>query len=224
MLPQGALGHFDRDLVDAHPRQLHLGNTGCGAQVVADPFGDDLQRLLGHVPVHDHVDHLVAPHRLHDHRFLGFGGEGLDAVDGCLYVVEDAAGILPLLQLRGNDSDPLRGRRPDAADAGKAGEPLLYAAADPVLHLFRTGPEVGNLDLDLVERELGEGLLAHPGDAEKSRQEEKAHQQVGRDVVAGHPGDRGPHRDTSPATRMRMPSVTPCSAETTTTSPGSRSA
>ena len=74
---------------------------------------------------------------------------------------------------------------------------LLNGQDEPLFHLLRACPRIGNGDLDDVGLNGGEYLLGDPAEDHEAAQETEHHDEVGRHGVPGHPGNRAAGRPQS---------------------------
>ena len=192
---QRHLRHLDGDLVRRDADDLHLADLRQGDEPVAHQLGDRLQgRDVGGARDGD-VRHLAAGDQLPDDRPLGFHGERRDRLDVVRHLVEHAPGIGAGLELHDHRRAALgRGRR-DLLDAVDVLDGLLDADDDPGLDLLRRRAEVGHLDSDAAQIELGEYLFGDRRGARQAAGDDQNHQEVRGDGVAGEPADRAVHGD-----------------------------
>ena len=181
--------HFNRYLVGARAGHLDQRYVGKRGQLVAHALGDLLQHELVGVARHGQVHHLCAGDELADDRLLGLFGKGIDGVDPALDVIQHAANVGAELELDHDAAHALRRRRDDLLDAVDAVDRLLDPHAHGLLDLFRGGPQVGHLDVDAVEGDLGHHLGRHVDGGDQPADDEQPHQQVGGDRIPGEPVD-----------------------------------
>ena len=188
--PQPLERDLDRDLVVAYSGGLHIGDFGQRGERILGTVGEFLQRPLGHIPEEDEADDTLLVGNLGDFRALGAGGEGLDPVDLCLDVVEEPVQVLAQLQFGHDGPAALRRRGSDLLEPFDALDLLLDLEDDRFLDLIRSGAGIGDRDADPVQRDLGKDLLHQRRQREEPGQENEEHQEVGRDTVSRHVGDR----------------------------------
>ncbi len=157
--------------------------------MVAHPLGELAQRPGVDGAVEAHAHHLGAPRLEHHLGPVDVVGEGPDAGDGLVDVLERLHPLGTAHEFDGDPAAPLTRRRGDLPDPGDAAHHLFDRAQDALLHLLRCRSRVTDVDLDGVELELGEDLLLDVEGRPHSADEEHCHQQIGSDRVADHPGD-----------------------------------
>ena len=190
---KGVLGDLDRDLVGPGAHHLGLRDTGQDRELVADPLGDRLQRHLLGGTGHGDIDDLLPVGQLADDRLLGLGGKRGDGVEPSLDVVNQAAGVGVEIQLDVDHAHALGRRGGDALDPVETLDGLLDPDDDGILDLRRGGPQIGHLDGDHVEGELGEDLLLEVEGGRDPRDGHERHQEIGGDGVACKPLDHPVH-------------------------------
>ena len=142
-------------------------------------------------------------------------GNVRDCLDVARHLVEHALGVGTGLELHDYGCPALGCRRHDLPDAVDVVDGLLDADDDPGLDFLRRRSEIGHLDSDAVEIEFREHHLGDRRCTREAAHDDRDHQQVCRDGIAGQPVDRAihgtnlPRRPPLPCRPLPAISITP---------------
>ena len=149
-----------------------------------------LQRALGDVAVDDEPHHAEAVVHLLEPGTFGTDRKRLDTIDGRLYVVQGPIHVRTEIHLDPHGRDPGGRHGLDRRHVIEPADLVLDLDDDRLLDLLRRGTGIGHRDFDVVE---GGGRPSFPleaGQGHESGRNDAHHQEIGRDAVAGHIGER----------------------------------
>ena len=130
------------------------------------------------------VVHLLKP------GTFGTGREGLDTVDRRFYIVQCPVHVRTGIHLDPNGGDARSRYGLDRLHVVEPADPVLDLDDDRLLDLLRRGTGIGHRDFDVVEWGDGPGFPLEAGQRHEPGCHDAHHQEIGRDAVAGHIGER----------------------------------
>ena len=158
-------------------------------ELVTNLVCNRLARKIVHVAMDgDHHDRVI-DFLLVDHRFLGQCRERRNSVDASLDFVQNLVDVGVDIGFDRYGPETLAGARADSLDALDVLHRLFDLDDDAFLDFLWRRAEVRHFYLHPVELELRLCFLANREGRDQARNDDEQHQQVGRDMIRGKPGD-----------------------------------
>ena len=201
VLAQGVFGNLDGNLQRPQVFDVDGGNLAEIDKVVADVFGNLLEKVVVAIRNKGDGHHIAAAAEGAHDGFFGFGREGGDRVNLGLDIVERAVEVGVAHEFHGGVAAAFPGRGGQPLDTFGAFERFFNPQADTGFRLLRGGAEIGHADLDDADVDIGEFLLVQVEIGDHAAGEENPHQQVGCDGILDKPTDGRAH-DFPPPRRL----------------------
>ena len=138
----------------------------------------------------DEPHHAEAVVHLLEPGTFGTGREGLDTIDCRLYIVQCPVHVRTGIHLDPHGGDARSRYGLDRLHVIEPADLVLDLDDDRLLDLLRRGTGIGHRDFDVVEGGDRPGFPLEAGQGHESGRNDAQHQEIGRDAVSGHVGER----------------------------------